>query len=395
MIKEFTNLCSLNLSYGYNFKSFEKISTLSNLRNLNVSGCDYFNDTHLELIVRNAKNLTSLDLSGCLNVTHEGIRYLGQVKGLEEFYFLKCLNTSNKTLKLLSRNENLVVLKLGWCFRITDIGISYLTRLKKLKDIHLHESREITDVAFEYLSKLTQLEYIYASDCFRLTDTCCSYIEQLTNLKELHIGDIDTLSRNGILKIARNSSIKVLSLPGCRFKDNGLVALSKYARQLDSLSLSGCRGLPQISIIKLFRSWRCNLTHLSLRGCHQMSDEALALVCKIKTLESLNLGGCHQLTNASMPSISELPKVHTLILTSCLKLTDKGIAFLKDLKSLVFLDLSGCTNITDQGIFDITLSENGCNNIKQLHLFGCRNITNYCIEFIQTMKKSITVKKST
>eukprot|EP01047_Picozoa_sp_COSAG01_P072559 COSAG01_NODE_11571_length_1901_cov_321.830000_1_plen_191_part_10 len=91
--------------------------------------------------------------------------------------------------------------------------------------------------------------------------------------------------------MANCTELQNLTLTGCR----GLKDLSVLAKchNLQSLSLTGCQRLTNLSELA-----NCsNLQNLSLIGCREVKD--LSVLAKCHNLQSLSLTGCQGLTNLS------------------------------------------------------------------------------------------------
>lgn len=127
----------------------------------------------------------------------------------------------------------------------------------------------------------------------------------------------------------------------CHLTNDNLAPLASL--NLESLNLKLCSkvsdaGLAHISAMSLKR--------LNVSWC-AISDEGLAMLSTLP-LEHLCLAGIWRLTDAGLGHLRSLPLKY-LSLQSCQEITDDGMAAVALITSLQFLDLS-CTHITEVGV---------------------------------------------
>jgi hypothetical protein len=203
------------------------------IREIDLSGCDQITDEGL----CHLRNLQSLDLSRCTGITDAG---LSNLRNLKELFLTWCPQITDHGL---CRLGNLQYLNLSYCLGITDAG---LVSLRNLKEINLQGCDQITD---EGLRHCCHLDSLNLSFCEGLTDAGLSYLQ---NLKEI-------------------------SLSGCvQITDEGL----RHLGNLQSLNLSCCRRITDAGMTHLV-----NLKDLNISYCREITDEGLRHLGKLQSLD--------------------------------------------------------------------------------------------------------------
>lgn len=165
-------------------------------------------------------------------------------------------------------------------------------------------------------------------------------IAQLRHLRTLEIqGDV---SDQGIGSLAGLETLESLSLESDRITSNVVPALAKL-KNLKALTLSHTRiddeGLRQLAALK-------GLTALHLVGSDGISDQGVAFLTSLESLETLNLAS-NRITSQSASTLSRLRNLKYLVLANT-QIDDEGFRRLADLKKLTVLELAGAP-ITDVG----------------------------------------------
>mmetsp|Transcript_24121 Transcript_24121/g.35746 ORF Transcript_24121/g.35746 Transcript_24121/m.35746 type:complete len:341 (-) Transcript_24121:48-1070(-) len=145
LTKRFPNLQDLDLSYCEDIDYVKGLIPLR-LRILNLRGTDIRDNGILSLLKsKNARNLEKLDLSACDSDSSDLI--------------------TDDTVKILSNLcKNLRVLKLGWRRQITDSAIRFLSNLKHLEELNLCLTN-ITATGCSILSKCKSIKKLNLSAC--------------------------------------------------------------------------------------------------------------------------------------------------------------------------------------------------------------------------------------
>lgn len=182
----------------------------------------------------------------------------------------------------------------------------------------------------------------------------------------------------GVLAIAvACRTLQSLDLSGCiRLTTSGLISLLDQAPSLEAVALSGLLAAEDKVVAAAARKPR--LRRLCLNGCSKISSAALeALVARAgSTLRELQLGYCDKLTDSVVDAlVIHSPQLESLSLYGCLQLTDRAVAALARLGALRRLDLSQCRQVGDAGVVALASSSMAVSPLQWLNLYDCPLVT--------------------
>ncbi|KAL6480634.1 hypothetical protein MHYP_G00116670 [Metynnis hypsauchen] len=151
--------------------------------------------------------------------------------------------------------------------------------------------------------------------------------------------------------------------------------LQEQASTLRSLDLSRTSITPE-SLRSLAQVPRLRLEELSLRGCKELTDYSIELLCRHQSgLQSLDLSACTELTSRSMLAVAtELKGLRALSLSQDWRMTDKGLADLMAMPGLSSLDLSECLHVGGAELVKGLSSPRPRAQLKSLSLRNCTYI---------------------
>lgn len=196
---------------------------------------------NMKQIVSASPNITQIDASDCNWLTNEDLLVLCQLP-LIALKLSGCSEITDDGLKNLPKS--LVYLDLSICGKVTDVGTSYMegTSIKILK---LGFS-EITDATVSSFTKMP-LFSLDLMDCNKLTD---KGIKQLASLKlGALVLSYCKLTDQSFIDLAEtcktstkglSQSLQKLDLSSCKLTNKGLCHLGTFTR-LKHLNLSGCK----------------------------------------------------------------------------------------------------------------------------------------------------------
>lgn len=193
----------------------------------------------------------------------------------------------------------------------------------------------VDDNAMRFISSFPTLEVLVLIECSKLTDKGLAHLSRATWLKELYLV-FSRVTEAGLAHVAKLRELTTLNLRG-----------SQIAR-LDSLA-----HLP----LKFINLWQCK----------QITDEAMASVAMITTLEKLDLGECTSLTNEALAEVTKIAGLRELSLFKCTWVNDKGLEHLSALQKLSLLGLHS-TGISDFGLVFIAKMS----GLRQIDLRMCK-----------------------
>jgi hypothetical protein len=269
---------------------------------------------------------------------------------LEEECGIRCLNlsfctmitqTSFKVLPMISRN--LTSLSLIGCTQLTDHDMKSITTLTSLRELHVTGCYKIhKSDAFEIhmLENLTTLS---------ISGTAIESFGFLRNFRRL-----ETLNAANLLRLALPNSLepqpvalKSLNLSRSLVNKEVLMALRTFPH-LTELDLSNAIGENHDACMSVLGSCT-KLQRLNLSGTF-FPAAAVEQLKNMNNLIFLNLCWCRLITDASIDALSHLPLLETLVLTSCELLTDKAMASLAKLRNLRSVSIKGCNRISSGSV---------------------------------------------
>ncbi|MCE2680486.1 MAG: hypothetical protein LW629_08595 [Burkholderiales bacterium] len=140
-----------------------------NLNCLDLRESELFEEDILTLMAQRFPGLTSLNLSGCDEITDQGLKDIAGFERLTVLDLSNCTDITDQGLAELPRLNFLNVLNLSGCDRITDTGLAHLARLDALVSLDLSGCFDLTDIGLLSLNRLQNLKYLNLTDCEKIT----------------------------------------------------------------------------------------------------------------------------------------------------------------------------------------------------------------------------------
>ncbi|KAG7258329.1 hypothetical protein CRUP_023664, partial [Coryphaenoides rupestris] len=287
----------------------------------------------LSYVIQGMPNIESLNLSGCYNLTDNGLghAFVQEIPSLRVLNLSLCKQITDSSLGRIAQYlKNLEVLELGGCSNITNTGLL----------LNLRSCRHVSDVGIGHLAGMTRsaaegclnLEHLTLQDCQKLTDLSLKHVS-----KGLH-------------------KLRVLNLSFCGgISDAGMIHLS-HMTSLWSLNLRSCDNISDTGAMHLATHGTLRLSGLDVSFCDKIGDQSLAYIAQgLYRLKSLSLCSCHVSDDGINRMVRQMHELRTLNIGQCARITDKGLELIADhLTQLVGIDLYGCTKITKRGLERIT-----------------------------------------
>ncbi|KAG2392616.1 hypothetical protein C9374_011341 [Naegleria lovaniensis] len=155
------NLSSVQLVAGSGAETFLKnIATLSHLKELNLTGCQFMNDTLLSHIAN--KELKMLRVGGCGGITDQSIPHLMKLEQLTEIEIGKTKISSGGVQSLLDHFKNIVYFGVNQ-LNLTDSDILNIQGWSQIERLNLSKNR-ISDLGFKSLVKYSNLIFLNLAD---------------------------------------------------------------------------------------------------------------------------------------------------------------------------------------------------------------------------------------
>jgi F-box/leucine-rich repeat protein 14 len=217
---------------------------------ISLRGYDGMNDSLMKILLSNCKNLESMNLAYCSDLTDDSLVELARANpSLNRLVLWGCYNTTNTTLEALAAScKSMKSLNLKCCKKISDAGLMMLTTMTELEEVNLTYCRNITDLGLlKFLRALPKLRSLCLAYCSSITDMsllgiarCCPFIETL-DVTQCNISD------GGLQQLAKmpeTMKLRDLNLTSCQNVTSvGLSFLLRLTPQLKSVNVEDCTSL--------------------------------------------------------------------------------------------------------------------------------------------------------
>lgn len=371
-------------------------------------------DQGLLILSNNCPCLTDLTLSYCTFITNAGLTYLSSCSNLSalKLIFTPRINGCG-ILSLVVGCKNLKSLHLIRCLNVSSVEwLEYLGKLEVLEDLSIKNCRAIGEGDLIKLGpswrKLKRLQFevdanyrymkLYdrlAVDRWLKQWVPCESMEELNlvnciispgrglacvmakckNLEKIHLDMCVGLRDSDIIGLARKSSkLRSISLrvpsdfsipplvnDPVRLTDGSLKAIAKNCTLLESVRLSFSDGeFPSFSsftlngILTLIKM--CPIRELSLDHVYSFNDDGMETLCSAEYLETLELARCQEISDDGLQHISRFPRLCVLRLNKCLGVTDDGLKPLVGSYKLDSLVVEDCPQISERGVQGVAKS---------------------------------------
>lgn len=265
-----------------------------NIVSLSLMDCTQINDIGLWAISRSCgTQLKEVILSGCLRITHIGLRSLViKCTKIELLDVSNCARLDDRCLRVIA--ANLVYLSniiLSYCPNITDRGVSEIAK-------------------------------------------CCP---KLSVLRLRNCDKIGEFGDRALLEIGKRSSLlKILDLYGCNHVgDAGLKAVSRGCPLIHDFHLSGCFKVTKNGIQSLISGCQ-KLLFFTFAKCPNMTDADVSrIVHGCPNLLKLDFSDCTSIGALSLQAIvSTLLDLKELNLSGCLSIDDNALSMLAQVRKI-------------------------------------------------------------
>jgi Leucine-rich repeat (LRR) protein len=197
-------------------------------------------------------------------LTDEGIQGLERIPCLED---LQLSETTVSSVSHLSACKRLRTLNLEGCVRLTHSGIVGLEFIPTLENVNLSRTN-LTDIS--HFSTCRALKTLNLFDCANITDTSLSGIDTIPSLTELNLEK--TKITDASKWLLRCVALKILNLRDCRQLGDGSLGVLPLLEELDITGtritnvsfLSACKSL------KKLYAFGSDLTDDGIRGLEQI-----------------------------------------------------------------------------------------------------------------------------
>lgn len=172
---------------------------------------------------------------------------------------------------------------------------------------------------------------------------------------------------------------------------NSIILISKKCLKLINIHISGNFMNIDYGIISLSLHCNNNIQILMLHKCYDLTDISLLSISKnCKNLKILFLIFSSKITDEGILAISEnCLSLEVLNVDNLYQLTNHSIFSLaKYSKYLISLNIRNCIEINDESIMELVKQ---CIYLNRLILYGCQNISMNCIQYMRSIRSSLTI----
>ncbi|GAA0150677.1 hypothetical protein LIER_09562 [Lithospermum erythrorhizon] len=296
---------------------------------------------HLNRMLNRFKQLQSLSLSGCVELSDSDLMGLQSYgPSLQCLYLDCCFGVTDNGIGFIARGcPNLTIVGLYRC-NVTDVGLHMLSSAcMGLRDVNLAHCSLISDNGIKAISRsCRQLRAIRISYCrnisgvgFQGCSPTLSYLE----------ADSCKLESEGILGIASGGGLEYLSLFDLNWWLTGNV-----------LTTIGSGLVTKLKV-------------LNLRCCRTIDDDSITAIAEgCPLLQEWNLALCHEVRLAGWKSIG----------LNC--------------RNMKKLHVNRCRNLCDRGVKAL---REGCRQLSVLYISGCRQITIVSMEMFKITRGNVAI----
>ncbi|XP_071694351.1 F-box/LRR-repeat protein 14-like [Rutidosis leptorrhynchoides] len=388
LCRRFRNLNKVEITYCPWMSKLKKqledpeLLVLSNacpfLTDLTLSYCTYITDVGLSYLASCSK-LSSLKLKDTSRITGSGIfSIVVNCKNLKSLHLVRCLNVTNlEWLECLGGLETLEDLCIKNC---SGIGEGALVKLgatwRNIKRLHFEVDYSYMYMKLDDLLAVDQWQkqWVSCDNMVELSLINCMInpgrglaciLDKCKNLEKLHLDmcigarDLDII---GLARNSRNLRSISISVPAdwmmehpSSLTDDSLKALTENCTLLESLTLSfldGDRPSPSSFSLNgiLDLNKKCSIKNLSLDRVYLFNDIGMEALCCCDHLETLELVRCQEISDEGLELVVHYPRLRVLRLTACHKVSDDGFRPLIVSGKLELLVVNDCRHVGYWGV---------------------------------------------
>ena len=360
----------------------EIIELLARHPEAGLGGVGQLTDDLLEDLAERAHRLTALSLSGCNEVTDEGLLHLARLPSLRHLDVSGTAIT-DAGLGVLRHLSALQSLSLAWT-RVTEAGIGVLAHCHALEQLTLGPSETLGDAALRSVAGNRNVRHLSIA----LTDAGLPLLRELPVFATWHGGQ----AKLGL--VGHRSLPNHLSLRGS-FTDAGM----RHLRALDGLysldiddrrlpiTAAGLEPLVALAHLGALNAdakddWMphiARMPHLRALGIQDTTagDAGFIALSRSRSIEYIWGRRCHNLSARGFKALADMPALRALSV-SCLNVDDDAIAMLPSfpaLEELMPMD------VPDAGYRHI----GKCRGLQSLILMYCRDTTDAATEHLTAL----------
>jgi F-box/leucine-rich repeat protein 14 len=351
------------------------------LQVLALEGLVQISDDGLAQIAEKCTQLQQVNVSKCPNITHATLAAIARRNPYLNTLGMAGTSVGDEAISLICSamqdsgcGKVLTSLDISGCRDLTDLGVNCMAEVcPALLRLNMSGLSRVSDVGVRSVcANCWHLQYLNVEDIFLLRDDAFWFSATYDGRR--------AANENMLV------SLQTLNMTDCsNLTDRGIEGLAERCRRMDVLILQGCDKITDTSLRQIADAAICTSSStpmsdtihtLNLSYCTAITGAGiLALLPVCACLEDLNLSGLASIVNdAFVLSFSKCcPTLQRLTLQKCLLLSDAALCTLADNLWLEHLDVTGCSKLTDAGVE--VLSE-ACNGLRTIVLRRAKKLTN-------------------
>ena len=264
----------------------------------------------------------------------------------------------------------------------------------------------VTDKSLHEMCRVApSVRALKVADCQNIGDRgLLSVARSCRQLKELDVARTTRLTATVLEQLPVGSVLSVLRFRACTWITDAalMTAAHGLTDTLEILDVGQCPQLTDTALAVVCRSCT-HLRELYVDGCTRVGDRTAKCIGKHLHLELLTLDDCPSLTDTGVGAILAAgSNLRGLSLASCSKLTDAGVRHFLERRviwgykakggfsHLRLLNLANCPDLTDVGIGWITA---GCFALKDVDLSGCTGLQDLGLRALSSLVGCIELLK--
>ncbi|XP_038662998.1 F-box/LRR-repeat protein 2-like isoform X3 [Scyliorhinus canicula] len=342
----------------------------------------------LSLLCKQAATLKCLNFSRT-SITSEAIQSVVQVTGLhlEVLLLRHCKDlTDDAVCAICMCQPGLTTLDLTGCAELTNRSVSAVTGLPYLEHLFLGKIRLLTDNGLKNLSTIPTLQTLDLSECYQVSglELVKGFVlpQARASLVSLNFSCCTMVKDSCVFSMGTIlcESLQVLDLTSCVYiTDFSVCVITNYLKGLTTLRLGWCKEITDKGLLGL------NIANNN----RQLGMKEI----RFQELKTLTLSMVREITDESVISIAaHCRSLEGLALNHCAHLTDQGmIAAACHMKRLTNLEISCCDKITNQAL-EVLMQQ--CKWLRSLDVSMCGGLLIADIERLQHFHPRLTSVKA-
>ena len=400
---------SLNRTRKFDERITPIMTSNPNLEEIEFRDCDMSTDIILTAISINCHKLKKVDIRNMPLITDKGLMaLLSNNHDLVEICLAHCPLLTDASLIAMSTNCHKLHKMSFLCMangtemsqampHFTDQGMAALVSTNHdLEEIHL-DLRRFTVISLiaitQHCHKLKKVIIYGTEHILNINGGMIALVSNNRDLEEISIYGCKELTDGSLVALATHChKLRKIDVENAELiTDNAITALVFTNHDLEDIKLHNCNLLTDVSFL-LIADYCHKLKKVDIRNMPLITDEGLmALLSNNHDLVEICLARCPLLTDASLVAVAtHCNKLKKISFNQMYRFTDRSLnALLSANHSVYDIHFSDCTEFTDASL---TAIANNCPNLKKLACSGRNKMSLLCQKnFYKRLPKAVLV----